>query len=308
MGGDMATISVGGAAGEGFSVIRRHPGAVAIWALLVVGLLAFRIAVSVPIYVTLFARMAHGAVGGGASPDITALLPQLQQAQALGFLLSLASLFVNTVVICAVYRAVLRPEQNQFGYLRVGSAELFLCVFTIGAIIAFVIAAIVVAIPLALIGAIVAHGSPGGGAVFGAMAAIAVLVGATYLILRISLIGPMMVDDGQFHLGEAWALTRGKVGSLFLIALLLVIMILTAEIVLVGIGAGLVGAMALGIGQVQTLAQQSPAALLSRFAPVLLVEGVGWIVLIAVVMPVFAAPWARAYRDLRQTDVAAAFS
>jgi len=301
----MATISVGGAVGEGFSLIRRHPGSVALWALLVWGLLIVRVVLTFPAYSAMFAEFTRAA-GAGAKPDMAAILPQMQQAQALGLLLGFASLFLNTVVICAIYRAVLRPEQSQFGYLRVGSAELFLFVFTIGAVIAFSIAAVVVAIPLVIIGAVVGHGSLVGGVTFGVIAGIVAVIGVIYIGLRLSLIGPMMVDDGQFHLGDAWTLTRGKAGSLFLIGFVLIVLILVGEVVLASLGFAGIAAAAGGFGQWQALAQQ-PMVLLSRLAPALAIFGLVWLVAVACAMPILSAPWARAYRDLKQTDLAATF-
>jgi hypothetical protein len=300
----MGRISVSDAVGEGFSLIRRQPGAVALWALLTMGFLVVRIAASLPAYAAVFAQIARG----GASPDVTTMLPQLQQAQALGFLLGLVSLMVSAVVVCAVFRAVLHPEQNAFGYMRVGSAEIFLFVFIIVAVIVFVIGAVIVAMPLAIIGALIGRSAPAGAAVFGVIAVLAVLAGVTYLLLRLSLIGPMMVDDGQFNLGGAWALTRGKVGSLFLIALLLIVMVIVAEVVLGGVGLAMFGMATAGFTQLQSLAQQPPQAWLSRLGPMLAVMGVLWLVFVACLMPILYAPWARAYRDLKQTDLATTFS
>jgi hypothetical protein len=38
------------------------------------------------------------------------------------------------------------------------------------------------------------------------------------------------------------------------------------------------------------------------------VGGLGWLALVACMLPVVNAPWARAYRSLKQSDVAATFS
>jgi hypothetical protein len=300
----MGAISVSGAVGEGFSLIRRQPGAVALWALVTVGFLALRVALSLPVYLAMFAQIARG----GATPDMTALLPQIQQTQALGLLLSLLSLMLSAVVTCAVFRAVLHPEQSGFGYMRVGSAEIFLFVFIIAAVIVLMIGAVVVTIPLVIVGGLVAQSAPAGAAVFGIIAVCAVMAGVIYLVLRFSLIGPMMVDDGQFNLGAAWTLTRGKVGSLFLIALLLVVVLLVGEVVLVGVGFALLGTATVGFTQLRGLFEGPPQAMFAQLGPVLAVLGILWLIFVACLMPIFYAPWARAYRDLKQNDLAAAFS
>jgi len=305
----MATISVGGALGEGFSLIRRHPGAVALWTAVLIGVLILRLAVSAPIYVALFSQMTHSIAGGGsASPDIAAVTPLIQQAQALNLLLGLGSLAVNTVLICAVFRAVLHPEQSRFSYLRLGSAEVFLFIFMIAAFIAFAIAAVVAIIPVAIIIGVFAAGSPAAAIGLGVVAVLALGVGAVYLALRLSLIGPMMVDDGQLHLGDAWALTRGNVAALFGMGLVLVVIIIVAELVILGLGAALLGAATGGFSQLKSLIQQGPQAILAALGPALVFEFVAWIAFIGLVLPIFNAPWARAYRDLKPTDVAATFS
>lgn len=306
--GEMATISVGAAIGEGFSLIRRQPGAVALWALLAFGFLALRAALYAPFYGALFAQMAHGARSANGSPDIQALLPQLQQMQAFGLLFSLASLLLNSVLICGVYRAVLHPEKSAFGYLRVGAAELFLFVFAIGVLIVFFVALLVAMIPVGIVVAFAAQGSPGGAVAVGVIAGVLILIAAIYLFLRLALVGPMMVDDGQFHLGDAWALTRGKAGSLFLIALTLVVMLIVAELVIVAVGAGVLGAATGGFTEIPALVKQGLAAVVSRLAPGLAVVALGWLLLVGCAIPVFYAPWARVYRDLKHTDLAAAFS
>jgi hypothetical protein len=299
----MAKISVGAAVSEGFSLIRRHPGSVALWALLTWAFLIIRFASYGPLIAAGFAQMQSGA-----APNMMTLLPQLQQAQALGFLLSLGSLFLNAVLACAVYRAVLRPEQVGFAYLRIGAAEFFLFLFIIAASMVFVIGTVVLLIPLGIIGGLIGRGSLVGGVTFGVIAAILYVFGAIYLILRLALVGPVMVETNEFRVGEAWALTRGRVGSLFAIALLLVVVIIVAELVLVGLGFAMLGAAVGGFGQFTSFMQQQPMVLLSRLGPLLAIEGVAWLVVIACALPVVAAPWASAYRDLKQTDLSATFS
>ena len=58
------------------------------------------------------------------------------------------------------------------------------------------------------------------------------IVGLIYVLLRFAFVVPMMVDDGQFHLFDAWSLTKGHVGSLFVIGLCLVRIAIAAELVL----------------------------------------------------------------------------
>jgi hypothetical protein len=304
----MAEIAVGGAINEGFSLIRRHPGSVLLWGLARMALAVGVIALYAPVYFSIFQ-----AVRAGAGPAAFQNNPQILAVQSLSYLIDVLQLGVSAVVSCAVFRAVLHPEQSQFGFLRVGATEFFVAVLLLGAgfvvgiglVFVILIAAIVIALlaVMHLVWAAVIVG------IVAAIAAIAVLV---YLGLRFSMVGPMIVEDGKFHLGESWALTKGHVGSLFMIGLLLVVVALVAEIVfiivLVAIGAGALTAIAGGLSNVPVLFQEPPQVLLSRLGPVLVIAAVIWIPFVGCMGAITAAPWARAYRDLQPPDLAATFA
>jgi hypothetical protein len=305
----MADISIGGAVGEGFSVIRRHPTAVVLWGLVQIALAITTIALLAPFYMTLFEAGVHQ----GGPPDMASFMPQMQRVQSLSYLVNLLSVFTSSVVYCAVFRSVLHPERNQFGFLRVGAPELFMVLLIIGGYIALVIGMIVAIIPIAIvIGFLVAMHQTAAAVIVGVIAAVVLIIALFYLLLRFSLIGPMMVDDGKFHLGESWTLTRGKVGSLFVIGLLLLLIFLLAEIVLMAvlITVGFIGlsAAAGGLNHLDVFFQQPPQAMLSKLAPLLVIFAVLWVPLGGCAMAIMGAPWARAYRDLTHGDVAATFA
>jgi hypothetical protein len=148
--------------------------------------------------------------------------------------------------------------------------------------------------------------------IVGIAAAIAAIGALIYLGLRFSMVGPMIVEDGKFHLGESWTLTKGHVGSLFMIGLLLVVVALVAEvvlvIVLVAVGAGALTAIAGGMSNIPVLFQEPPQVLFARLGPILVVAAVIWVPFIGGMAAIMAAPWARAYRDLQPPDLAATFA
>jgi len=304
----MAEIAVGGAVNEGFSLIRRHPGSVLLWGLARMALAVVAIALYAPVYFSIFQ-----AVRAGATPASFQGNPQIMAAQSLGYLINILQLGVSAVVSCAVFRAVLHPDRSQFAYLRVGATEFFVAVLLLGAgfvvgfglIFVVLIAAIVIAL-LAVMHLVWAA------VIVGIAAAIAALVALIYLGLRFSMVGPMIVEDGKFHLGESWALTKGHVGSLFMIGLLLVVVAFLSEIVLiivlVAVGAGALTAIAGGLNNIPVLFQEPPQVLFSRLGPVLAIAAVIWIPFVGCISAIMAAPWARAYRDLQPPDLAATFA
>jgi hypothetical protein len=304
----MAEISIGGAVNEGFSLIRRHPGAVLIWGFSQVVLLGLVFAIYAPFYVAVAA-----AARSGAGPAALQANPQLMQTQSLSYLVNIIQVVISSVVWCAVFRAVLHPEQSRFGFLRLSAPEFFLTILLIGGNIALVFALIVPLIVFAIvIGVLVALHVIWAAVIIGIVAVIALIVALLYFVLRFSMVGPMIVDDGKFHLGESWTLTRGHVGSLFMIGFLLFVLALVAEIVLgivfVALGVGGLAAIAGGLRNVPVLFQSSPQEVLARIGPLFAVAAVIWVPFAGCISAVMAAPWARAYRDLQPPDLAATFA
>jgi hypothetical protein len=309
----MAELSVGAAVGEGFALIRRSPATVLIWGLAQVGLAAVVFAVLSPIYIAMFDAFRAGANGAGPEALQTTMNPAVMQTQGLSYIVDLFEVGVASVMYCAAYRAVLHPDQSQFGYLRVGMSELYVGALLIGGYMAFFIGLLVIALVVGIIvGIFAVMHLVAVAIVLGVAAAIAVVVAAVYLALRFSLIGPMIVDDGKFHFEDAWALTRGHVLQLLMVALVLFLVVIAAEIVLgivfVALGVGGLAAVAGGLGNLQTFFQQPAGAVFARLSPLLVVAALIWIPVAGGMNAILLTPWARVYRELKPTDVSATFA
>lgn len=306
----MSTISIGESIGEGFRLIGKRPVSVLVWGLARTALVAGMVSLLAPFYLTLFNQVAAQAAGGPPKPPDLGPMMALQSASTL---LSFVGTFVGAVLYCAVARSVLFPEKRAYAYMRVGAPELFLFLLIFGASIALVFGMIIAMLPIFLIAgiALAAHAPIVGVAagVFGGMAVFALVL---WVVCRFSLLGPMMVQDGKFHFGDAWALTRGHGGTLFLIGLLLFVILIIIEsvigVVVLALGFGFVGQAAGGLGDLQTFFKRPPAELLASLEPALIVIGVLSIPVNGAIYAIVAAPWARAYRDLAQPDLAATFA
>ncbi|MGI8841844.1 MAG: hypothetical protein ACR2F8_13855 [Caulobacteraceae bacterium] len=308
----MARIAIDAALGSGFTLIRRQPGAVLLWGLVYLALGAAHVGLLGPFYMTLFSQIAADArLGAEASPQaMNALMPQMMAMQGWNWLLSLAGLFVGAILYCATFRAILHPEQKRFGYLRVGATELLLFVLGIAAYIVFAVALVVVALVVALlIAALIAMHAVAVGVIVGVLAAVAALIVIVWLSLRFSMVGPMMVSDGKFHLFESWSLTRGHAATLFIMAICLLAILVVAEMVIVGIliaAAILVTAVAGGgWAHLSSFFDQSPIAIVAGIAPALILIAVILTPLMGCYFAISGAPWARAYLDLTEPGPAA---
>jgi hypothetical protein len=281
---------------------------VLIWGVARIALAVAVVALYAPVYLVIFQ-----AVRAGAGPEAFQGNPEIMRLQSLSYLINILQIGISSVIWCAVFRSVLHPEQNQFAYMRVGATEFFVAVLLIGAGFVFGIGLVGVILVSAIVIALLAVMHLIWLAVIvGILAAVASFVALIYFGLRFSMVGPMIVEDGKFHLGESWALTRGHVGSLFMIGLLLFVVALLAEIVLVillvAIGAGALTAIAGGQQNIPTLFQEPPQTLFARLGPVLIIAVVLWIPFVGGLSAIMAAPWARAYRDLQPPDLAATFA
>src|SRR5579864_4986986 len=111
-------IAIADAVIAGFGLIRKRPGSVLVWgaARTLYSFCAF--ALVAPLFLVRIGEILT-RVREGIPPD-PATMTGLHGAN---FFLSIVGAFVGAVLSCAVFRAVLKPDEGRFAYLRVGSAE-----------------------------------------------------------------------------------------------------------------------------------------------------------------------------------------
>lgn len=297
----MAAIPVGEAAFAGFGVIRRNPAAVLVW-----GVVLFVLTI-VPItalfgligpWLEAFTQLAES----GAEPDPSAVLALQMQMMALNPILTLTSLVSRVLLTCAVFRAVLTPQDNRFFYLRLGLGELLVGLVYLCLIILLVLL-VITGLGLVMgVSAIVWSGSHGAAVGLGILLSLALMVAVIWLGLRLSMAMPMTLAERRFRFFESWELTRGHAGELFLIALVAVVIVWLLEVVAIGVGVVLVipfiGSGAFDEASIAAFFERPPADWIADIAPWLLGGGFVVSVLGAVLYTVFTAPWAAAYRAL----------
>jgi hypothetical protein len=305
----MADISLSGALGSGFALIRRRPASVLVWGLLIV----------------LFVQAPILAVLGLGASDLLALAvtgqsrtPPTQQVMEFAFGLQrhialieaclLPAIAIRVIISAAVYRAVLEPGKAAFAYLRLGRQEawLLLLALTFSALAAIAI----FPLELVVIAAVLSLAALHAPVVYIAPAlTVAALVVLLWAFARLSMAGPMTFADREFRLFESWRLTRRNGLRLLGLALLLIVVVILIELaiaaLMAGVAAGLLGGHAIDPRAIQTwlasLTSQGPG-LLAWLAPVILIAAaiIGGLNAIAV------APWATAYGQLNNSPNARA--
>jgi hypothetical protein len=314
----MARFSVAEAATAGLGVIGRRPLAVLAW-----GLVIF-VATAAPMYLLLWAMrpdfamlMQVGQPGPANDPQMIGRFMRLQSGVMLFQLLFwLWATGVKAVICSAVFRAVLEPQESRFAYLRLGAREGWLTLLFLVEYVLAYIACFVLALLAVVVVAIVAMG--GGPQAHVAAVSTAVVIGLVALVLflwlalKLSMAAPMTFVDRQFRLFESWSFTKGRLGKLLGMSVLLVVLLIGIEVLFGGLMMG--GVFALGgtmtwllePGAVQALVREPPLEIVRKLGPAIAVAGVLLVVFSTVVTTVFCAPWAASYRALLNEDPARA--
>lgn len=302
----MSEISVGSAVGSGFQLIGRRPVSVLVWGLLRVGLVVAILALYAPVLMGIIAEAASKAQTGErpSQADMSQMMSHMFLLQGVGYLMQLVGLVISSVVTCAIVRSIVHPERKAFASLRLGAPEFFLVILSFAASFAAAFAIMICAIPFVILGTFL--GMQHLWIALAVMIAVAVLIlvlGLIYIAARFAFVVPMMVDDGQFHLFDAWALTKGKVGGIILIALCLLligmVLGLVVDGILLSLGAAALGVAAGGFDNLQAFFTHTPPQqIIMTLAPSLILLGLLLIPIQGAAMTIFIAPWVRAYRDV----------
>jgi hypothetical protein len=256
------------------------------------------------------ALMRLSAIGGGAQPDQSQVLAIFGQLLPFYFLLLIFSLLFYAVVFAAMNRAVLRPEDDGFGYVRLGADELrqlglFLQFLGLG-ILAYIGLIVVMAVIIGSVGvAFSVQRGTGGVTAMSVMITLATMVALLvvwiYFWVRLSLASPMTFATGRISLFRAWGLTRGRFWPMFgayLVATILAIIVLLLTFVISSAISAIVGG---GMGALQGLMQPNLTSVAAYLTPAraatLLINSAAY----ALVWPVLVTPAAAIYRSLPET-------
>jgi hypothetical protein len=298
-GAAVAEFSASDAAFSGFRVVAERPWVVAIWAALqFVVSLAFNLFVAVSAG-SAFTKLAQLSLQP-PTQDPAAVLDLFRQVAPTYLVLMAGGLVLNAVLYAAMNRAVLRPQESRFGYLRLATDELrqlglfaLIAGLALAAYLAFVVFAAVVIVLIALVvgdGAALALGI--------AVLLPALICAFIFFAVRLSLASPMTFVTRRIDLRAAWAMTRGRfwplLGAYFIafvlsaVVVVLSFAIAVAVVAVVGGGMGAVGAVF--DGQVGAVAQIVTPTRLAYLA----VSAIGQ----ALIWPVTMTPPAAIYRVL----------
>jgi len=288
-------ISPSDTAFEGFRIIRERPGLILAWSgFYLLCLLAMILILLLPNLGNLAAVEATGA-----QRDFSQLLARFGPPILIIFPMAMAMLIM---LVTAVYRTVLTPEDKGFAHLKIGADELRMFLVSLLVILIFATAS-------GLYGAAVVVAANAAGRLHGVVTFIGSIGGVIllgWLAVRLALAGVMTFAEHHFRLGAAWKLTVGQFWRLLmtlvltiLYAVLVVVLALTFSLVLAQVTGGfsLMGELAS-----PDLTNLTPAFALALLGQLLLQLALQTL-LIVLVFVIFYAPPAAAYRRLKSPPV-----
>jgi hypothetical protein len=257
-------MDTGTVVGGAFRLVRDHPAAVAIW----------------------------GLVYGATTVASTFMLQPMANMQAVRtgavspmswmggfFLFELVALLFFVILMTAAQRAVLRPDEKGFAYIRFGLDELrMIGLFLLLAVLGYVGMILIFVLVAMIVGVVVAGAGAGAGIVLAVILGFAVLGLFIWLEVRLSLAFPLTLLRRRFVLGESWQVTKGRFWSLFAAYLIiaLIVFAMTMAVGLVTAGPYL-SAMMRNLGNPEAMQSAADAQIANQFGNISAMTVVGWI-------------------------------
>lgn len=295
------------AAFEGFRLTRRAPLAIVLWALfyLVTSVAALALAAG-PL--AAFVAQAE-ALEGVAEPSPEEVMGLMSAYFAMLGLLLPISLVAGAVMYAAVQRAVVRPAESAFGYLRLGGDEVRVFVVCLVLSVLFIVGAgVAVGLLGGLIAVLSATVGDGAAALGGIVGGLALAALAIWLCVRLSLALPITVAERRIAIFDSWGLTRGRFWPLLGMAILAMILAMVVQFlgwivfmpVFFLMGGGLADLASPGF-ETGDLGQ-----IFATLGPVVIVGAVFMGLLSALQMAIAYAPFGAAYQALKGEKAEAA--
>ncbi|MEN3745721.1 hypothetical protein TPR58_00980 [Sphingomonas sp. HF-S3] len=133
-------------------------------------------------------------------------------------LVYLLQFFLSIILINAVYRAMLRPSESSFAFMRIGGDEFRMLglavIFFIGIVILYLLMLLATMVVAFVIGAIAGQNTAVAG-VLTFVLGIGFFALWIWVLVRLSLIFPMTFHRRRIAIDEGWALGKGRFWTLF---------------------------------------------------------------------------------------------
>ncbi|PVM90536.1 hypothetical protein [Caulobacter endophyticus] len=294
----MKTFSATDAAISGFGLVREHPKAVGAWVLISTIVSAVVAVLTVGLFgpqLEAFADLSQTS----SQPDPSETLRMMGGLVPAMLCSSVYSIVFYSVLMAAIYRAVLRPADNRQAYLRFGADELRQAGVSILLVLLFFAAYLGVVLALAIVvGILSAVSKPVGG--LAALLLIPAGLGALlYFAVRLSLANVLTFAKGKIDIFGSMALTKGRFWPMFgayvVATILAIVVYLLLFLIVTMLGGALSGFNMESLGN---LMQSQTTSLESLMTPTgILSLAVGGLIAVLTSVTIYT-PSAMIYREI----------
>lgn len=284
---------------SGFRLARKHPAAFGMWVLVD---LALTLGPTALVMALLGPNFLDVVRNGGEQHEVGKLLGV---AAKNGLVTILATLVLYAMLYGAIFRAVLRPEANRFGYLRLGKQELVL-----GGLIALLYLGLVAVLAMAIFIAYLLTGLaniflPGAAILVGTLLTVAIIVALIWMAARLVPVLPMSFDQQRIRVAEAWAMTRGHTKELVILVILLAVLALSIAVTSFAAMSAAVSIFVASYAAahpLETFYNQPTQDVIRELTPWGLLAAALISVISTFCLVIFTAPLAEAYRQISDRD------
>lgn len=288
---------------EGFRLAKRSPLTILIWAVFYIVVTALVIAVAGGA-MGQFLQMAATMEPGAVPSDAERMAFMSAYFSMLGLILPI-SLVLGSVSYAAVNRAVVRPSESAFGYLRLGMDEVRVFVVSLVLSIVFGLGfGLAGGLIFGVMGALAAMMSDNAGLIALLMVVAGLLFVALiiWVVVRLSLALPITVAERRIAIFDSWRLTKGHFWGLLGMAILAWVLCLVVQILLSIVLMPILFAVSGGFENLAAIETMQPMEILQTMAPMAITILVFAAIVSALQLAIMYAPFASAYMGITGRD------
>lgn len=292
------------AAFEGFRLVRRNPMAIIVWTL-IYAVVAIAQMFAMGGMMQSMLSMTEMMEGMEASPPTTmdGWMPLLtaygDMMSGISWMIPV-SLVLSAVLSAAVARAVLKPSDKAFGFVRLGMDEVRVLVVTVVIGILAAIISMIVFIAAVVVGVVAIRAMDGWGGLVMGLTILGAIAFVIWLSVRWSLAIPITVAEKRFAIFDSFGVTRGRFWPLLGMALIAFVMAILVML-LCSVVSGPISMM-MGMSMWGTTGEPDPAMIARMFDvtnPWVIASAVVNAITYALVLGICHAPFAAAYKGIK---------
>ena len=272
---------------------------IVIWALFYIIITALVLAVAGGA-MSNFMQLAQTMETGGEPSEAEMMAFMSAYFSMLGLIMPI-SLILGSVSYAAVNRAVVRPSESAFGYLRLGMDEVR--VFVVSLVLSLVLGfgfGLGGAIIFGILGAITAMMGDNAaiGGILIAIAAIAFVCLIIWVAVRLCLALPITVAERRIAIFDSWKLTKGRFWGLFGMMILAYVLCVVVQILLSIILIPILFFVSGGFENLASLETMQPMEIMQTMAPLAITVLLFAAIVSALQLAIMYAPFASAYMGI----------